>query len=602
MDRLRWLYNTYQTYPKNLDRHQTYQHVLDNYERELQKPGSRLCCDLNSAQVDVWQCLQPSSGFTAKTLASLTDVHNEIGFPAVAENVPPDTAHLPTDPVSRYTFIHAPNSRERLSITKDMLLALMSYHQVMPSFLDILFCFGRQHRPNDFYYTTFRHECRLNDADSSLNIPSMFRSGQSIQLCYNLRSAELDGDDWKFRNTGTYHYYDAATGHANWILVRCDQSIKNKLTTATKSPQLRALRSLDSLPQRLQAALVAHLCLCEWSSQNFRAFVSDLEKRVHKETTGAHDKSAAEVKSETEAKMALARAQTTVQHLSHSRTFPSTPRLRVDSFRSLNRRFTGAFRRVDSTTQAPVVQNTSLDEKDSDVDETSASSEYQFEKMQDIERLEEQANAAVLIMKSNNEVLTQLVGFYTSLHKRADFPKFWGKTYDTVIFEFASRIEELQSDLRHQRARMETLLCLLADRKTLIHGIIQYRSMEASKLLAESTHQSALKMERITEEMSEVSRKTQKDTVSMRIITIITLIFLPGTFISTLMSTDIIRFSSDGGGPPSRVFSKKALDLFLIICLPLMFVTLMAWVIAQYIIDRRARQLALKRDKSANSA
>ena len=119
MDRLRWLYNTYQTYPKNLDRHQTYQHVLDNYERELQKPGSRLCCDLNSAQVDVWQCLQPSSGkavvwrhicktltalgFTAKTLASLTDVHNEIGFPAVAENVPPDTAHLPTDPVSRYT-------------------------------------------------------------------------------------------------------------------------------------------------------------------------------------------------------------------------------------------------------------------------------------------------------------------------------------------------------------------------------------------------------------------------------------------------------------------------------------------------------------------
>jgi hypothetical protein len=51
-------------------------------------------------------------------------------------------------------------------------------------------------------------------------------------------------------------------------------------------------------------------------------------------------------------------------------------------------------------------------------------------------------------------------------------------------------------------------------------------------MLAERAHQSAVKMEGMTGKMHEIAIKTQQETVSMRIITLVTLFFLPGTFIS----------------------------------------------------------------------
>lgn len=40
------------------------------------------------------------------------------------------------------------------------------------------------------------------------------------------------------------------------------------------------------------------------------------------------------------------------------------------------------------------------------------------------------------------------------------------------------------------------------------------------------------RMELVTEDMHEIAQKTQRETVSMRIITLVTLFFLPGTFIA----------------------------------------------------------------------
>ncbi len=56
--------------------------------------------------------------------------------------------------------------------------------------------------------------------------------------------------------------------------------------------------------------------------------------------------------------------------------------------------------------------------------------------------------------------------------------------------------------------------------------------MEASKMLAKEAQQSAGKMGLLTEKMHEVAIQTKQETVSMRIITLVTLFFLPGTFIS----------------------------------------------------------------------
>jgi hypothetical protein len=110
-------------------------------------------------------------------------------------------------------------------------------------------------------------------------------------------------------------------------------------------------------------------------------------------------------------------------------------------------------------------------------------------------------------------------------------------------------------------------------------------------------------MEHLTREMNELAQKTTQETVSMRIITLVTLFFLPGTFISvgfliliakkstfwhtfcyqlliecqTIMSTDIVRFESPGGGPGPEVFEADALKLYAYISIPLMVLTFVAW-------------------------
>jgi len=58
------------------------------------------------------------------------------------------------------------------------------------------------------------------------------------------------------------------------------------------------------------------------------------------------------------------------------------------------------------------------------------------------------------------------------------------------------------------------------------------QNIEASKMLAGRSHTSTKKMEEMTESMHQIAVKTKQETVSMRIITLVTLFFLPGTFIS----------------------------------------------------------------------
>lgn len=56
--------------------------------------------------------------------------------------------------------------------------------------------------------------------------------------------------------------------------------------------------------------------------------------------------------------------------------------------------------------------------------------------------------------------------------------------------------------------------------------------MEASKSFAEEARKSTNNMEDMTRQMNALAQKTKQETVSMRIITLVTLFFLPGTFIS----------------------------------------------------------------------
>lgn len=133
--------------------------------------------------------------------------------------------------------------------------------------------------------------------------------------------------------------------------------------------------------------------------------------------------------------------------------------------------------------------------------------------------------------------------------------------------------------------------------------------MRTGENFARSAQASAHTMEALTERMHEIATKTEQETISMHVITVFTLIFLPGTFVcvrirhycpptttvsltyplKTLFSAEIMDF--DGGNGTTKIGDWKvrwpALKLFLAVCIPLMAITLSAWCITYMAVRRQ---------------
>jgi hypothetical protein len=69
-----------------------------------------------------------------------------------------------------------------------------------------------------------------------------------------------------------------------------------------------------------------------------------------------------------------------------------------------------------------------------------------------------------------------------------------------------------------------------------INGILQYSSAKASESSAKKAEVSADQMAVLTLDMHEIAQKTKRETVSMRVITSVTLFFLPATFMAVSLT------------------------------------------------------------------
>lgn len=141
-----------------------------------------------------------------------------------------------------------------------------------------------------------------------------------------------------------------------------------------------------------------------------------------------------------------------------------------------------------------------------------------------------------------------------------------------------------------------------------LFGILEYGNMLATRAFATKAQTSA-------EEMEKLTKQTKRETVSMKVITLVTMFFLPATFISvshcgnwynstrltkaqTLMSTDIIRWQSGSDGSFQKSISWGAIRFFLTLSLPLTFTTFITWalVYAFILLKERRQEKRLKLD------
>ncbi|OCL10567.1 hypothetical protein AOQ84DRAFT_288983 [Glonium stellatum] len=453
-----------------------------------------------------------------------------------------------------------------------MLLCALTYYQVMPAFLDFLFPFGQQKYQKDFHSTGFRHETRLSEIDRGLALPNLGRSGRSLQLCYSLKSVEpskTGNGDWTIRQTALYHSFDMESGQAVWFIVKASQMMKKRIRESSSSPELA---SFENLSRSFASTFGVHLILCDWARENWRWYINSLEDRLQERT---EDTLLAPVGKISPAPFLGPQRITTapptgpIQHQSSSLVSGGIPLQR------LVRRVTGSLKPGRSATLPPDTTSTSMHIPTCSAQIAAIDPEdYTFKDLQQLQFDEEKANEALLILKMNANILLELNEYYQSLWSSEDPPDDLRNGCKGDMARFQRRVAGVISDLRMQQSRIEMLLQLAADRKNLLYSIFEHRNMQTNKELAQKAQMSAEKMEVLTEQMNEIAIKTERETVSMRIVTLVTLFFLPGTFVSTLMSTSVFQFDSG-----TKLVESKALHLFLALCLPLMALTFIsAWI------------------------
>ena len=328
---------------------------------------------------------------------------------------------------------------EKLGITREMLTLILSYHQALPCFLEFLFPFARDLYASDFHFGGLRYQTRFSAEDRGLQIPDRGWSGLDVKVCYNLKSVEHNEDlgskewPWYIGQSAVHHSFDIETNQASWMVVMGIHSLKHRIKSATKDQALSSL-SFHNQEQAFASTLAVHLIICEWSGQTWRWYINFLDKKIQSSTKPA-------VSSVLEEPVSLSNVSRLANMRQRRGRQPSQG----------NQQAAGA------TTAIPAPEI-------GQVRETG----FSFSNLQGTHAIEERVNNAVLLMKVNQNVLTELRKAYRSFESSPGWPANLKATGHGDLIRFDQRIASIQNDMAIQQSRTEKLLTLIADRKSLV--------------------------------------------------------------------------------------------------------------------------------------
>ncbi|KAH8894395.1 hypothetical protein GQ53DRAFT_745072 [Thozetella sp. PMI_491] len=192
-----------------------------------------------------------------------------------------------------------------------------------------------------------------------------------------------------------------------------------------------------------------------------------------------------------------------------------------------------------------------------------------------IQKREDETNKAIMMLHANADILKTVAAFYTDLMKKDDFDLGQNDAVKHAVAEFLLQLQDSVRDFEMQAKRAQTLGKITADRKNLVQQHLQGHS---------------------TAKMEFLAQQSQREAIVVRVIAVITLLYLPATFVSTLFSTDIVKYQNE---TMEEVYSSLALQRWWEVTAPLTLVTGMiasAWLFED---DFREWRTARQKRKSA---
>ncbi|KAK7598513.1 hypothetical protein V3481_000139 [Fusarium oxysporum f. sp. vasinfectum] len=564
-------------YPRHLLQSCHRRSVLDDYRLRLDKPKTKLF-DADEENIHFLEPQGSLCGYKETTIAGTADLEKHLG----------QNSEEP-----HYCMIFC---------------YLSTFYQIPASFLDFLFTFGQSTEPLDYYMTGFNGSDTLDSPKSDIvEIPKLGRSGREHVVQYLLRSVESsvkkDKVTWNIRQMAVHHKYDFITGKAFWLNIKANSIMQDRLKESITHDSKFNPTLAKGLPLSLAATLMTHLVHIDWCDESWRQCINDLEEKIRvvlqKAKTASvgqqPDLHAAAVRALT------SRTDTAAFGAPEKPTSPSPACFKP--YEAIGKPLTSYLHsalgksspKAHATPLLPLAPKTAaapMTETDDNLAKRLKSLKvletFSVEDLQHLHYLGEQLENFRLVMLLNSQTLRDISEHYQDLTTRDNFPPEQKAECERNVTSFARRVERVRKNLEIRVTQIESLRAWLQEGKTLLEGILQYRSVQVSHIFTESSHSQSAKMERI-------AYKTEQETISMHIITCVTLAFLPGTFVAAFFQSGLIDVNQAATDVQEAVsFHPGAFKLFAAICFPLMFLTFILWVVLFKFLASRARKRVME--------
>ncbi|KAI1660893.1 hypothetical protein F4813DRAFT_267053 [Daldinia decipiens] len=580
----------YLEYPTNLVRTEAYHHTLESYRAKLNTRG-------------VFHPTYRSLGFIE--LYENGNAFHKLRSPDAVDQLSSYIDEEDGAPLWRMVFLQSKSARGALGCSKDQLLLLLTYYQVMPYFLDFVLTFCTREQP--LAHAAFRYEDYLEENSSEFAIPQLRRSGVQIQHAFNLLSVERAGDSieknqWPLRQVALYYSFDVSNGRSLWIILKGNKIMATRILSATEHQRRLKATAITNPETSFIAALEVHMIMIDWCSENWAEYIEHVEEVVNTNSIEGKTAPVDEVTRPAEIETAHTQRNTNTFGSKSQPTdiFNSTKRwtLRQSSsnlFKSI-RRFSGLESRLppndeENTAEKGVEDTPELQDEEYEEDRDKLSDlekEFSFQKYQNMSQLSVELEKSLAVLEQNKGVLGAIEEHYRSVIESYGLTTYMKKgLYDSDLAAFFAKIRSTKRELDIHYRRIQTLSQALENEKTMFTTLLQYKSEKVSEYFASSAKISSDRME-------DIAVRTEQETLSMHVITIFTLIFLPGTFIATLFSSGVFHWDDDGSLGSDWVIRKGALKLFFSVSIPMMAIILISWSLL-FVYMRRKRQQRMQK-------
>ena len=286
-------YQRFSSYPLNVVGKGTYHYASESRHSRLQELAPKLFTrDSKNVDVRFRDPARDGSAFERGQIADDCQLKSQLGDLSIQD---PQTSRVTgnmvtkRDPTCRFILLSGGHSRNALRITYEMFSRIMSYHQVMPEYLDFVSVFGVQEKPRDIRFGGFRSSTSLEQAQTSLAIPFLGRSGRTFRLCYNLKAPERNLSDlgkWSIRQAAIFHHFDVETGTALWLLTKGElEPLRSRINYLTGPKGRPEDRSFSKPEDCFRSSIAVVLLLCHWSTEDWRWYIISLEDTFDREVS-----------------------------------------------------------------------------------------------------------------------------------------------------------------------------------------------------------------------------------------------------------------------------------------------------------------------------